>query len=260
MEKQSDLIKKGDWNTLVILDACRYDVFKKVIDTYDGFFGNLKPVKTNSIDTPEWYINNWVGKKGTEDAVLISANPQSFRYGELKFKTTVRAWNHLASALKVHPENTLAYYYNYALMQRAVIHFIPPHIPYLGDKGVQLNAKLKINPLRNPMNLGYELDVFTKYGQKNGWDEIKKCYEENLKIIIPLVTSLYTDYLAPVVITSDHGECLGEGGKFGHSHKELELQEIQTTVPWFEYDDEKIKYGVCLKGLGYADVGTWSTK
>lgn len=253
MLKQNDLIKKGDWNTLVIFDACRYDTFLFLCKDIPGYHGALRAVDTGVIDTPQWYINNWVGTPGEEDVVLISANPQSFRWGKLKFKQSIKAWDALCSASAVLPDLTMGFYLRHGRGGRTVIHFIPPHLPFLSNYGMKLNAKCDINPLIPLSCLLDWQDCCTEWGVKNGWEELHRAYTENLKVIFQKVCGWSFDFDPPIVITSDHGECLGEGNVYGHSYKDPELREIQTTVPWFELNDDVQKTGARLKALGYVE-------
>lgn len=49
--KQTELIHKGNWGILIILDACRYDYFKKYCDILPE--GHLQKLKTPATWTLE---------------------------------------------------------------------------------------------------------------------------------------------------------------------------------------------------------------
>lgn len=59
-----------DWKYLIVLDACRYDIFKKV----NTIPGNLSKKYSAGTHTVEWLKNNFMEKH--EDIAYISANPQ----------------------------------------------------------------------------------------------------------------------------------------------------------------------------------------
>lgn len=68
--KQRKFIHGEDWDILIILDACRYDVFEKVHGTY--LDGELKKVRSEGSETREWLKKTWVDKY---DLSYYSANP-----------------------------------------------------------------------------------------------------------------------------------------------------------------------------------------
>lgn len=248
MKEQSELLK-GDWGTLIVLDACRYDIFKDIVDKSPIEEGTLECVRSNAIGTPQWYINNWLGKRGAFPAALISANPQAFRFGELKFTRTIRAWQPLWFGDIFVPEKTFGFYIKSSYGARAVIHFIPPHLPFIGEEGRKLNIKIGMD-VAQPMEFLFPdwEERCVKYGK---WEELKTCYAESLVFMMRNIYQWLADFLPPVVITADHGEVIGECGMYGHSHPEKELEDIQKNVPWFVFDDEAVQAKHRLQQLGY---------
>lgn len=91
-----------------------------------------------------------------------------------------------------------------------------------------LKSKEKIRSLLN-LRLESELEkVVAIYGKEG----LKSLYEENLKIALQEVTKMINRLPGRVIITSDHGELLGEEGLYGHpsgfAHNKL------LEVPWLE--------------------------
>jgi len=70
--RQEDLIWNKSWKYLIILDACRYDYFKRLYKRYLG--GWLKKVISPASETREWLMKIFRGKIYL-DIVYISANP-----------------------------------------------------------------------------------------------------------------------------------------------------------------------------------------
>jgi len=75
--------------------------------------------------------------------------------------------------------------------------------------------------------------------RKYGLRGLRLAYKENLKIVLQYVAELVLvlKTLSPskrVVITSDHGELLGEGGAHGHHQKSKNRNLL--FVPWFEVE------------------------
>jgi hypothetical protein len=75
--------------------------------------------------------------------------------------------------------------------------------------------------------------------RKCGVEGLKEAYQENLQIVLEYVAELCrqitTISKGKIVITADHGELLGEDGRFSHGSQHRLLLE----VPWFEIESIK---------------------
>jgi len=67
--------------------------------------------------------------------------------------------------------------------------------------------------------------------RKYGTSGLRKAYRENLEIVLRYVAVLCYELSGTIVITSDHGELLGENGKYGH--KCGSKDPLLLEVPWF---------------------------
>jgi hypothetical protein len=102
----------------------------------------------------------------------------------------------------------------------------------VGNLPVKANIRKKLWELRELLGLPPATpmdDIRRKYGV-NG---LREAYRENLIIVLEHVAKLCDEllYYKPsgrIVITSDHGELLGENGKYGHEIRDLHTLE----VPW----------------------------
>jgi len=116
-------------------------------------------------------------------------------------------------------------------MQKSISHLLPKWIPRQSLLW-KLRKVLNIPP-KSPEELFY---------RSFSVREIQLMYELNLRYVLKYVNELVKDLLKldenlKIVITSDHGELLGERGEIGHvvghnlpKRYELKLRE----VPWFE--------------------------
>ncbi|MBN1796642.1 MAG: hypothetical protein JW804_08215, partial [Sedimentisphaerales bacterium] len=68
----------------------------------------------------------------------------------------------------------------------------------------------------------------------HGVEGLKRCYEENLRRALDAVRFLVEHLSGRVVVTSDHGELLGERGLYGHGAGSDEP--ILREVPWLVLD------------------------
>ncbi|EMA47333.1 hypothetical protein C449_01970 [Halococcus saccharolyticus DSM 5350] len=195
-----------DWDVLIILDACRYNAYKK----HASLPGDLRAVTSQGSVTPEWIRKN-VGGRDLTDTVFVSANG---RYLKLADELNAR-WHafepvvedELADAEKsllVAPPKAVTEQARVALEQyprkRIVIHYVQPHTPYLGPLGRE-----HFEPGRNLQDLSTDPTLDR--------DLILDAYHENLELVLSSVEELL-DTAGPdigrVVVTSDHGELLGD--------------------------------------------------
>ncbi len=223
----------------------------------------LKNTFTKKYDLTYISANPYVNNYGLK---LPECNPK-FDYdwkATDHFSDIINVWNNSwdEELGTVHPrEVNITYFRNKP--KKAILHYLQPHLPYLKkdstgswentifrvkskagrEKGITKKFKKIIRPI-----------IRQKIGKKNFWElrkllglqprtpfeeawrkkdnrEIKKHYKQNLEIVLESVSNLIKEIDKKVVITSDHGEGLGEKGIWGHppeTHKD-----ILTTVPWF---------------------------
>lgn len=238
---QKKLIKSTDWDNLIILDACRFDYFEQIYDDY--LEGDLRRVKSAGTGTPDW-LRNTFGMRSM-DVAYISGTPMvsskgarnidGFHNGN-NFKRIIDAWK-MTEKYRPRPETI----YKAVMVsqdlysdKRRIIHFLQPHYPYLNlqDSGMtDIVLKFfykKINS--NSYPLGY---IAWRYGEKN----LKKHYKKILERVLETVSNLVEHLDGKVVISSDHGEMLGESGRYGHSGYERWSDfdhPILRNVPWLE--------------------------
>ena len=148
---------------------------------------------------------------------------------------------------------------------KTIIHYIQPHRPFisLGEKDFEWSPKNKIEgeekslkrkifdrtrPLWDPVfqKLPYTLQSriksllgmgnnYEKLAREHGAEQTKKYYRKDLRMALEEVERLIQNLDGKIIVTSDHGELLGERGEWGHSigSKRQELLE----VPWLEVNN-----------------------
>jgi len=149
MRNQEELIHEGDWDVLIILDACRYDFFEEEYAKYLN--GELKEVKSPASDTPTWLLETFPDYYRLR---YISANPfvnsyglslkeklreglvvEKMRddwYGGNTFREVIDAWDWAWSEeLGLIDPFKIAQNYEFS-GGREIIHFAQPHAPYVG--------------------------------------------------------------------------------------------------------------------------------
>ena len=252
------------WDILIILDACRYDIFK---DEYGTFLkGKLTKYHSIGTNTAEWYNKSF--PDFYEDIIIISGNPfcngkgvtQRGFNGINHFYKVIDAWDHgYDKTLDViHPEAVNKNFFKYQTLypeKRFIIHYIQPHSPYVSvpkkykpKKVIKNNLKQRLRrvlynnilkKMRLPNTMAWFIsDLFHMNSYiaqlyiDKGWQGIQDAYIDNLRFVLPYVKKI-TDICSDkkIIVSSDHGERLGELNMFGHGGKR---DKAVIEVPWLE--------------------------
>lgn len=110
--------------------------------------------------------------------------------------------------------------------KRLLIHFVQPHIPYLGPTGKRYDPTLKLSQIK------------TTHAASDG--ELRKAYRENLELVLEHTHDILESLGGRTVVTSDHGELLGErlvplpAKDYGHPRGVYRDELV--TVPWLIYE------------------------
>lgn len=232
----TDIFAHEDWDNLIILDACRYDAFNHQIT----MAGTLEKRTSRGGMSPEFVRGNFSNKR-LYDVVYISAN-EWFAQLQDEINAEVHRFvnlqiDHLDLAdVSVRPETVTEQALRIAEEypdKRLIVHYMQPHQPYIGPTGqehFELSPGL-IETLRKSDHITDEL--------------LWRAYRENLDIVLNHAEELVSELTGKTVITSDHGELLGERvfpipvKTYGHFDG-LYVDEL-LDVPWFvcEYSERK---------------------
>ncbi|MFC6784603.1 hypothetical protein ACFQFH_01625 [Halobaculum halobium] len=239
-----------DWDTLLILDACRYDMFVE----HNTIEGDLSRRTSLGSNTEEFLVRNFRG--GTfDDVVYVTANPQVDVRLDDPFHEVVSVWRDewdeefdtvMPDAMADAVREAAEAYPN----KRIVGHFVQPHYPFVGERGRELLDEQAGIELSRRMADGDEPIA----DHMNVWDmlqrgliderDLRAAYEENLRIALPHVRTLVEDLEGRTVVTSDHGNLIGERPKpcpvpmelYGHPPGVY--ADSLVTVPWLTVEGE----------------------
>lgn len=231
-----DVFSDEDWDNLIILDACRYDVFREQA----SLAGQLEKRRSRGGMSPEFVRANFANKQ-LHDVVYVSAN-EWFAQLRDEIDAEVHRFvnlqiDHLDLAdISVRPETVTEQALRIAEEypdKRLIVHYMQPHQPYIGptgEKHFELSPGL-IETLRKSDGVTDEL--------------LWQAYRENLDIVLDHAEELVSELTGKTVITADHGELLGERvfpipvKTYGHFDG-LYVDEL-LDVPWFvcEYSERK---------------------
>lgn len=226
-----------DWDTLILLDACRYDMFAKRVP----FDGDLQS-RISLGSTSEEFLEQNFGDGQYHDTVYVNANVYFSKLGldeDDTFHAVVDLLDDWDEDLEIaHPETVteaaLDAHEEYP-NKRVVVHYMQPHLPFIGEEGLALRERV---------------------GQRNAWipfrngrrpisiDELWTGYNENLDIAFEYVSELLDEINGRVVLSSDHGNMVGERQgpiptkqMFGHPWGVYTSELVR--VPWFVLEYER---------------------
>jgi hypothetical protein len=270
--KTSVDIMSEDWDNLIILDACRYDVFFEVICDFDGISGSMDYRITKASRSKQFYQKNFDSIE-FYDTILITANANVEHISDLFFKTVktygledrysessarkyMGFWPDIVSEESIrqhkkHPDKKL------------VIHFMQPHAPFISETAIEAYEKIRDQHdvgvkradlmFENRPEFDNRFKAVSKHVgswydlRREGYisqELLKNLYAENINLVLKYVRNIINSVDGKTIITSDHGEFLGENGRFGHPSYMGEIEVRQ--VPWFTVENlsrRKVSFG-----------------
>lgn len=242
-----DRIHNSDWDTLIVLDACRFDFFER-------FYRDIPNLQDGTLDrlyspgraTPETLTNVFDGEY---DWTMYSGHPWinsleneipaektqdgvgSYYAGDHfdRIHNIWRKWDHFDDERRTVSEYVLTR--RKALnSERSIVWYLDPHMPYNGSVSLDLpgNWELPTDALTDADGAvlpGVKALVRTAY---------KSCLIQTLYYVAVVAGACE----GKVVVTSDHGEQLFYGGDtfdwLGHRTKN-DTHHLRH-VPWLELD------------------------
>ncbi|MCO8244770.1 MULTISPECIES: hypothetical protein [unclassified Haladaptatus] len=244
-----------DWDTLVLLDACRYDIFERSVP----FDGSLSKVISRGSHTTEFLQENF-GSRTFPDSVYVSATPQ-LRANDLgnNFHAVRHVWEDgWDDDLRTVPpetmvEATVEAHESYP-NKRIISHFLQPHYPFIGDCG----RKIDHGTITGGGVLTDERDFASIWELLEAGDVSREAvwnaYVENLELTIPHLERLREMIDGKIVMTSDHGNSLGRMGVYGHPQGYYLSDLVE--VPWLELPYDRRRE---ISADGTTDVTTSET-
>ncbi|UWG48099.1 Arylsulfatase A or related enzyme [Halanaeroarchaeum sp. HSR-CO] len=233
-----------DWDNLILLDACRWDVFHE----YSQLDGKLMKVVSRGNYSWEFMEENFIGRE-LNDTVYVTANPYSENLDQEQFykiESLLNEWNEeketvLPNDVVNAALNAREKYPN----KRLIIHFMQPHLPHISDiaEEIEYDQVGWYHGDDDLLDRSEKKTIFSAYKNNEiSQKELFESYRQNFTFVEGYVSSLVNDLKGKTVITSDHGENLGENyfgcEIFGHRNETKECR----FVPWLELPyDERIR-------------------
>lgn len=229
-----------DWDSLLILDACRYDMFAN----HATLPGTLEHRISRGSSTTEFLLANFDGRD-LLDTVYVTANPQLYRNRDridAQFHQVINVWSETdwdAETGTVRPETMTEYALEAAHKypnKRILAHYVQPHYPFLGAE-----TDFDKDHLDNPGDAGLNLWNRLMTGDLSiGRAEVWELYTDNLTRALPHVEQYLNEIDGKTVVTADHGNMVGERSfpipvrEWGHPR--ATYTEHLVKVPWHVHE------------------------
>ena len=219
----TDIFDDEDWDNLIILDACRYDAY---IDATP--FDNPVGYRTSAGSASPQFIRGNFGKKELHDVVYISGNQWFLRLEdeldcELHYyhdveRDVMDGYVPSPGAVTSVARRLANDFSN----KRLVVHYMQPHKPYLSTH-------------RELFTYKGALEKTMRVSEANN-QQLRTAYRANLDLVLEHVQELLPHLEGKTVISSDHGELLGERVRpffFNmYGHPRAVYVDTLITVPW----------------------------
>lgn len=226
-----------DWDNLLLLDACRYELLDG-----EAFDAEVEAKTSRGSDTGEFLYGNCTDTD-LSDTVYVSANPMlTWREQviEQNFHDIVHVWEESGWDQRyktVMPEDVVECALDVADTypnKRLFVHFLQPHYPFIGS-GTDIDKQQMHDPDDHHLSFWRAVEA----GKVDlTEEEIWELYRANLEYTLPHVKELRDELEGKTVITSDHGNMVGERAspvpisEWGHPPG-IYTDEL-VRVPWIE--------------------------
>lgn len=209
-------IYESDWDLMIALDACRPDLMAEVAAEYD-FVDEETAVSVGSA-TEEWIEKTFIEayREEIRETVYVTGNPHSsegldgpqFRHLE---EVWAHSWDDDLGSVRAETVT------DYAIAagrefdpDRLLVHYMQPHHPFVPTP--ELNEGIGFDPDTEYDHIWQKL----RHGDISR-EAVWEGYVENLRYVLDSVATLLDNVDAETaVITSDHGNAMGEYGIYGH--------------------------------------------
>jgi len=236
MVKTVDVILGREWDILIVLDACRYDVFRVLF----GKTFKVEKAVTEGTCTIEWFYKTFtVNNADMKDVIYISGSPyvgrhtvkhDNMEYNPLRhFANVVEVWKYafmkIGYAYTVNPFHVMKQLFIQNRLHRDkkfIVHFMQPHAPY---------------PMCYPLQKYFTMNMSSPDFKL--WEALRnnevdrelviRCYKQNLLWVMSYVFTILNMFRGKkIVITADHAECFGENGVVNHPCYRHDVETLKT--------------------------------
>jgi len=215
----ADNVMEEDWDSLLLLDGCRYDTYSEV----ESLEGDLQSRYTAGSESWEFMCANFRGRQ-FHDTVYVTANPHAYKLEDTCFHDTITlldsAWD---PELQTVPPEAVAAATREAHERyphkRLLVHFMQPHFPFIGPLGQQIDQGGIVHqfetgaepPGEHALDDSPSMMIWGRLERRLvSRDVVNAAYRENLELVLEEAEELLGALDGKTVLSSDHGNLLGE--------------------------------------------------
>lgn len=227
-------IWEQDWDVLLVLDACRWDVFFERYGNAD-WLDTVEPTTSVGSASPEWMDKTFTAayEEEMESTAYVTGNPYSKDHvPESKLGLLDEVWRYVwdDDIGTIPPEqltNQAVKHWRTGSYDRMIVHYMQPHWPYVTDPimyGFDPQHITGEESTENPFDR-------QNRGELSRSDHLDR-YGANLEYVVDHVrTELLTAIDADrVILTADHATLFGDYGLYKHPAN-IPLPVLRR-VPW----------------------------
>lgn len=224
-------VMEEDWDTLILLDACRYDMFRERVP-----FGGKLESRISLGSTSEEFLKQNFADGEFHDTVYVNANAYLPKLGLNRDETfhavidLLEDWDDELETAHPKTVTQAAFDANRQFPnKRLIVHYMQPHIPFIGKYGRDLQESIDYRSVWKSFRTG---DATVTH------DDVWRAYNENLEFVFQYVRKLLNNLDGRTVISADHGNLIGERQgpiptrrMYGHPWGVYTPELVQ--VPWY---------------------------
>lgn len=242
------MVMEEDWDNLILLDGCRYDLFEST----HSLDGELESRISPGSESAEFLLANF-SDQTHHDTVYITANPHVFKLPENTFHATINllddGWD--SELYTVTPEtmaNAVRKAHSEFPNKRLIAHFMQPHYPFIGELGrqIQQGGIGRRDKNGNVVDSAGEGDIWMKlqfHLSDLTRNDVWAAYKENLELVLDEIEEMLPAIDGKTVISADHGNLVGDWigpiPSRGYGHPSNIYVDDLVTVPWLTIQKER---------------------
>ncbi|MXR20063.1 hypothetical protein [Halobacterium bonnevillei] len=218
-----DPVLDADWDVLVVLDACRADLFAEVARDGDYDFLPVDPATRTSpaSSSVEWLETVFGGADDDELGGLayVTGNPYSAsKIDADRFHTVSEVWRYAwdddLGTIPPRPVTDAAIEtWRASDADRLVVHYMQPHFPSIPASADAADDGIELDRFGETSLSVWDDLRFGRRSEADAW----RAYRSNLELVLDDLAVLFSNLEADTaVVTADHGNAFGEHDVYGH--------------------------------------------
>lgn len=240
-------VMEEDWDLMIILDGCRYDLYEGTLrETDRKLLPDLDYRVSRGTSTRQFIDENFADSTFM-DTVYVTANPWIDLQVADRFHHVVPIWETewdeaeqtvLPEAVHEHAIETAERYPR----KRVIVHFMQPHYPFIGSSLTEKSVSWKLETDGESGQTAEEAVSVWNLLERGELDraDVWAAYKQNLHEVLPYARDLAESVTGKAVISSDHGNGAGEFcwplpvRAYGHP-RNIRIESL-VKVPWHVFE------------------------